>query len=472
MLKHRIIDIFKDASIYGLSKVLGQAIGFFLIPLYTQYLSPQDYGVLNIIGVVSVSFGLIMTFGIDSATYRYAGLSKTEEDEKAYLSTAQLLNFFFITLVGLSLIITVPYTKNIILDEFSPESFLIIGIFVSIFASISSINTAYFRIKRKVKIISIASLINVFLSIASTIILVIYLKLGIHGALIGNLIGNLASSTYLIAKSTSLASFSLRWSIINKLMTYAIPVLPAQLFAFAIPLYSQWSVKEYLSMDELGLYAVCLKFTVPITLLLGMFQQAYAPYKFEILKNDSNPKVTFIKVMNLYVLFFGFLVILITLLGGYFLKFMTTTSFHKAADYIFFIALIPFFQGLYFMFTTGLEFSNSSWYRPLISISGFIMVLVVNRFLVLNYGVPGAAISISLSWLIMALGNLVYSFFIYRISYNWLTILLIFLLIFFAGYISFNDHFLLYQRVVFLILLLAIIFFTYKRIFDLKFLYK
>ena len=52
MLKKRILDIVKDSSIYGVSKVLGQAISFFLIPLYTSYLTPNDYGILNIFGLL------------------------------------------------------------------------------------------------------------------------------------------------------------------------------------------------------------------------------------------------------------------------------------------------------------------------------------------------------------------------------------------------------------------------------------
>jgi O-antigen/teichoic acid export membrane protein len=279
MLRNRLKDIVKDSSIYGLSKLIGQAIGFFLIPLYTKYLSPEDYGVLNIIGVASVSFGLLMTFGIDSATYRFAGLAKTEE--KKYLSTAQWLNLFFVVAVALILIFSMNYTKGIILDKSSPNSLLIIGIFVSVFASMSSINRAFFRIKRQVKIISIASVLNILSSIVSTIVLVVILEWGVLGALLGNLIGNLISSAYLMLKSTTITKFDFDWITVKQLLAYALPVLPAQLFAFAIPLYSQWSVKEFLSMSELGLYAIGLKFTIPVTLVLGMFQQAYGPYKFE-----------------------------------------------------------------------------------------------------------------------------------------------------------------------------------------------
>ena len=90
---------------------------------------------------------------------------------------------------------------------------------------------------------------------------------------------------FLMLKNTVFYKNSLSLKALKNILIFSLPVLPAQIFAFAIPLYSQWSVKEMLSLEELGLYAICLKFTLPITLILGMFQQAYGPYKYEILKN-------------------------------------------------------------------------------------------------------------------------------------------------------------------------------------------
>jgi O-antigen/teichoic acid export membrane protein len=463
VLKKRIKDIAKDSSIYGLSKLIGQAIGFFLIPLYTKYLSPEDYGVLNIIGVASVSFGLLMTFGIDSATYRFAGLAKTEEEEKKYLSAAQSMNLFFVVVVGLLLLLSTNFTTKVILENSSPNILLIIGIFVSIFSSISSINRAFFRIKRKVKIISIASILNIISSIVSTILLVVILELGVVGALLGNLIGNLLSSGYLMFKSSSITKFDINWITVKQLLTYSLPVLPAQLFAFAIPLYSQWSVKEYLSMSDLGMYAIGLKFTIPVTLLLGMFQQAYGPYKFEILKTDKNPKDVFQKIMSLYIMFFGLLVLVVAFFGGYILMWMTPLNFHSAEDYLFYIALIPFFQGLYFMFSTGSEISQTQWYRPFISAAGLLVVLLSNHYLIKKFGVIGASMAISLSWLVMALGNMIYSALLYPISYNWTLIISFTSLMLLAGYYvnRYEPSFL--YRVLIILGILVIVYFSVKK---------
>lgn len=434
MLRNKLKDIAKDSSVYGISKVIGQAISFFLIPLYTSYLSPDDYGVLSIIGLFASSLTLIMNFGLDSATYYFAGLASNEEKEKSSIANAQFLTIVLILALSVFLLLNLNNINHWILEQSQPIAYLIIGIGIGIFSSMSSIPRAYLRIKRKVKVIAISTLINVVFSILTTLMLVVGLKMGVIGALLGNLAGSLFSSVYIMLKVPVMGFRQLNWNSSKELLAYSLPTLPAQIFAFAIPLYSQWSVKQLLSLNELGLYAVGLKFTIPLTVVLTMFQQAYAPYKYHILKTDQNPKDTFVKIMNLFVIGFGVAVIVVTLFGGDVLKLMTNSNYHQAANYVFYLALIPFVQGMYFMFSTGVEFSKFPAFRPIISGLGLITVLFINHYLIKNYGVPGAAISIVCSWGVMAIGNLVYAQHLYKIHYSWPLIIGVFLVVVGVGY--------------------------------------
>lgn len=423
MILNRVKDILKDSSIYGLSKILGQLISFFLIPVYTTYLTPDDYGILSLIGIASASLALLMTFGLDSAAYRYVGMAKDDEGQKTYVANAQILTVSVILLITVLALLNLNRLNTFIVSIDSPSIYLIIGIAISICTTISSIPRAYLRINRKVKIIAISSLINIITSISFTILFLVIIKLGVIGALLGSLIGSLASSAYIMIFVTGLRFSTFSKTVSKELLAYSLPTLPSQIFAFAIPVYSQWSVKELLSIQQLGLYAVGLKFTLPLSAGLGMFQQAYAPYKFEILKTEKNPKKTFSSLMSLFILTIGTFFLLVSFFGGEILKLMTTLSYHSAANYVFYIALIPFTQGLYFMFGTGVEFAKSPIFRPFVSGAGLITVILTNEFLIKKFGVPGAALSISLGWVVMASTLFIYAQTLYKIKYNWLLII-------------------------------------------------
>ena len=470
-MKNKILEILKDSSIYGVSKILGQVVTFFLIPLYTSYLSPEDYGILSIVGVMSVSLGLFMNFGLDSATYRYAAMAKNEEEKNKYIVNARFLVLCFSTVFSILYLLLLPQLNNLLLTEKSPKLYLIIGLGLTLPATFSSIISASLRIDRNVKTIAISSFINVFSSIISTIFLVVILKFGIVGALLGNLTVNILSSFFIILKGKVFNLKDIHLKLCKDLLKYSIPTVPAQLFAFAIPVYSQISVKSLLSLNDLGLYAIALKFTIPLTMGLTMFQQAYAPYKFQILKNDEHAKETFSKIMNLFVLGFGFSVIVISLFGGEILTLMTTSKYHSASVYIFSIALIPLAQGFYFMCSTGIEFAKFPIFRPIISGAGLLTVLFTNHLLIKKYGVSGAAYSIVLSWLVMAVGNLIYAQLLYKIKYNWIFICTILSSVFLIGY-AFNNLMVIsiLIKLLFVIFLLLLLYFilVYHLKFNLK----
>ena len=470
MLRYKIKDIIKDSSIYGFSKVLGQIVSFFLIPLYTSYLTLENYGILNIIGLFSGSLSLLMNFGIDSATYRFVGMNKDDDEiQKEYIGNSQILSIFSILFFTVITLIFLQPLNKFALSTASPLFFLIVGIGNGIFTSISAIPRAYLRINRKVKVIAISTLINVFGSIASTLIFVVVLKYGILGALLGNLVGTLLSTIYILKYTPKFTFKIFNRKKSNELIKYCLPTLPTQIFAFAIPLYSQWSVKQYLSFNDLGLYAIGLKFTLPLIVGLSMFQQSYAPYKYQIIQTDENPQDTFSKIMNVFIIVFGFSVLLVSFFGGDILKMMTAEEYHSAAKNVFYIALIPFAQGLYFMFSSGLEFTKNPIYRPIISGAGLLTVLLTNHWLIKHFGIPGAPISIVLSWLVMAIGNLVYAQKLYKINYNWILIVGVSMFIFGIGYYI-NDvwNVSLFQKIALTISILVITIYFINNKYNLK----
>ena len=49
----KIKELASDSMYYGISSVISQIISLFLVPFYTNELNPEDYGVLNMIGLLA-----------------------------------------------------------------------------------------------------------------------------------------------------------------------------------------------------------------------------------------------------------------------------------------------------------------------------------------------------------------------------------------------------------------------------------
>ena len=85
----------KHTLIYGTGILLGKAIGFFLIPLYTHYLTPKDYGILELLDLTGYIIGYFVGLGIDQAILRYYNITNKKEERDEVLSTALIFNIFF-----------------------------------------------------------------------------------------------------------------------------------------------------------------------------------------------------------------------------------------------------------------------------------------------------------------------------------------------------------------------------------------
>ena len=72
-------ELLRTTAVYSFGTLFTQVISFLLLPLYTRYLGPADYGVLSLLLVYSTGLGLLTEFGLVSGMMRFVPTAKTEE---------------------------------------------------------------------------------------------------------------------------------------------------------------------------------------------------------------------------------------------------------------------------------------------------------------------------------------------------------------------------------------------------------
>ena len=61
----------KHSAIYGLGGLVSRILAVLLLPLYTRYLSPSDYGVVETLIALTTVIGIALSAGIGSAFFRF-----------------------------------------------------------------------------------------------------------------------------------------------------------------------------------------------------------------------------------------------------------------------------------------------------------------------------------------------------------------------------------------------------------------
>ncbi|MDZ7672400.1 MAG: oligosaccharide flippase family protein [Halanaerobiales bacterium] len=79
--------IVKNTSLYTIGNILPKAISFLLLPLYTKFLTPEDYGILNSMILLRTFLIVFMTMAINKSVYRLY----FDYEEKRKASSGQYL---------------------------------------------------------------------------------------------------------------------------------------------------------------------------------------------------------------------------------------------------------------------------------------------------------------------------------------------------------------------------------------------
>ena len=74
-----------QTAIYGLSSVIGRLLNYLLVPLYTRYFLPEEYGVVTEVYAYVAFLVVILTYGLETAFFRF---SEKENNTRIVYSTA------------------------------------------------------------------------------------------------------------------------------------------------------------------------------------------------------------------------------------------------------------------------------------------------------------------------------------------------------------------------------------------------
>lgn len=449
MLK-KIKELLKDSSIYGLSKVLSQLLNFLLIPIYTGYLRPQDYGVLAMTTLFSMLFVPMANMGLTSAVFRFITYASNDDERSKIISTGHfaVIGMAFFWLI-LSLIFIKPINALLMTADIS-VNYLSISVFTAFFGAIDAIPLAVLRIERRVKTVASISLANLSISMGLTILLVIVFKFGVYGSLFGLLIANAFTAIYLFTQVSKPKWHMFSLTQLRQMFSFGLPSVPHHLQAIGMSMYGQFMVKQMLSIQQAGLYNIAWKFTLPLVMITNAIQQSWGPYKFHLHKSEGNKaSLVFGSIFNYY------LAAILTIFTGmvFFMPYLFTLtvndSFAEAVHLLGFLALIPVCNGLYWMLGTGIELGKSMKFLPVISLTGFLVTFLTASLFIEKFGAAGAGLSTALGWLSMAVFVFFYSQSIYKVDYDWASIFLCILLAVGAIYANYllKDDFLFYELI-------------------------
>lgn len=416
----RIRELSSDALIYGASSMLAQMAGFLLLPLYTAYLTPYDYGVLAMLAIVTALFLPIFGAGLPPGVFRFTSRAKSKRSRRRIVSTAFWAVLGSAT-AGLVLLLAIsPWFSAILVDD-APVLYLAVTLISAWLTCLSEIPLVIFRLERKVIRVAAVSFVSLFATTLVTIFLVVFREIGVIGCVWGLFAGAVVQFGSCMCLTYRSIDLRLRARQLKILVNYGIWFVPHQVQALGLAYLAQFLVKSWVSIEAAGLYNVALKFVLPFYLIVNSVQKAWKPIKFQIHSSDSDPPKVFRGIMSLYVAATTTIYFITAVVGPSFLEWYISPNLAAASGLVPFIALIPLAHGLYFMLATGIEFSTRPKAMPLVASLGLAALMLASP-LIGEFGATGAAVATAFAWLTMGIFIYFLARRVFAISYDWILV--------------------------------------------------
>jgi O-antigen/teichoic acid export membrane protein len=394
-------------------------IAFLLLPVFTHYLTPADYGISALIIVFTTLLNGLFSLGAAASIgIYYFEAAEGPERAKVIWTTAALLlaNCALLTLLGF------VFSPQLSLWLFkSPDhSYLIRLALVTLSLSTLTIPfLAFLQLEERAKTYVLFTSVSSLLTLLLSVVTVVYLRHGIAGLFEASLMGIavLLAGTVLIAflRLKPGLDFSRVWPVIRT----GFP----SIFGVGAFFFIDWSdrllIERFLGLDELGVYSIGYSFGMLMSLVVMAFGNAWPPYFISFINKREEAAVLFAGVLKYYVILLGTVTLALFLLARPVVITMTAPPFHGAFTIVGLVALSYMLKGCYLIMLPPLVYEKRLYLQSGIEWVAAGLNVGLNLLLIPVLRKEGAAIATLMAYFSLPLVTYFVGAMYMRVSYDW-----------------------------------------------------
>ncbi len=450
----------KTSIIYFIGNVLSKLMAFFLIPIYTIYISTEIYGKYDLISsIISLVVPLIF-FQIWDGLFRFIYDYKTDKDKYKVVSNGLIVFIFGILIYEIFFIIVSIFIKI-------PSS-----IFVNLYGisyAAQYIFGTFSRTFKKNKLYMVSGVVNTLVNLVSNIIIIVFLKYRTIGGLflsivLGNVVQCIIISLNLkIFKNVKIKDFD--FCLIKKIIKFSIPIAISTISYWLLTGFTKVYISKNFGYSSNGIFAMATKLASFIVVIVSVLQMAWHESSFEV-ANNKYKKEYYEKGLNTFLEVLTFSTAVIMMLLNFFFPYIVKGDYLKAKNYmpiVLIYTVVNSFSG----FSSSQFLAEKDSKVPLYTTLFAAILNIILLFLFKRFDVFGASISLLISFLLNTILRIIILNKKYNININ--KILLLYSLITFV--ISCLIYYLCNSiiNLVCSLLLLIIIIIKYGKLFIIMF---
>ncbi len=292
------MNFFRKIISYALGNGLSKLIAVIILPIYTNYLNPDEYGKADLVYYtvsIIVSFVFMECW---TALLRFIYDDYTEENRKKVLSNTLILTFMLF----------IPYVIiQYIVSIFISENFAWISCIYGIIYMLLQIIQMYARAIKKTREFVFSGIINSLVQLIVAYIMVVQLEKGAISVILAPTLGSLIALIYLTIATKCIKDIKFNTvdkSLLKKMYIFSIPLAFNSIAFWAMNNINRYFAAYFIDYEASSYVSIASKLTMIITLAASVYSLAWQEDAFEK-ANDKNKKNIYSNMFSIYIAIFS-----------------------------------------------------------------------------------------------------------------------------------------------------------------------
>lgn len=420
MINESSQKIFNNSLLYSLGMIFSKAASFFMVPIYTYYLSNDEYGIGTTITTFVSTFGIVIMLSLRAAMLRfYNGYS--ELGKRRFAGT--ILSFVLLNAVVICTLLCLLHKHYM--------AFLFKGIdfFPCVFFGVLSLGAegvylvyqSLLQAQQNGKLYSLNSMVYMGLHSAAVVLFIALLRMGTVGLVLASFTTNACFAVYGVISMYRKGYVQLCMDkvMLVRSLKYSLPILPHNLFneinTYAVKLI----INNFISYMASGLYTLAAQFSSIVNLVINGVNLAFRPWFVEQMQCGEEGRRQIKQMSCLIMALYSFCTVGVSLFSKEIVMVMAEDSYWDAWLMIPLFVEAQLISFVYYSHVQALMYNEkASKYTVICSFSGILVNLTLSLILVEPLGIYGVLIGLVSSKIVLAFITVVLSRFAEKVDFG------------------------------------------------------
>lgn len=380
----------KDAVVYGAATVVTRATSLVIVPVYTRFLSPADYGVLDLLTIAGNLVLLTVALEIAQAVARFLP-EATGEDKVRIASSALLFSTGAYAAFGVVAVAATPVLRGWLIGEAADDLTFQLAVVATCLNGIFQLTAGVLRFQLRASSFAVASLTSSLVAIGVGLGLVVVARAEVNGIFIGQIVGGVVGVSLSLISARGLYRLGIETRHLGAMLRFSSPLVPSSVGVFVSLFVDRFAISQFMTISDVGIFGIGYRLASLMSLLSLGAQMAVTPLIYSRHSDPGTPHALE-RIFRYYVAAALVVGLGVSLFAPEILRILTTPTYYGAAVVVPLLVPALILANLY-VFMPGLGIAKRTTTFAGINLSGALLNLILNFLLIPHLGIVGAALA-------------------------------------------------------------------------------